>query len=82
MTQYIDKSAVVAEIEKRLEYYKQKHNEVDKLDMCYYGGLMAEDKSLLSFLDTLEVKDVQDEPISEDLEEASDELKSLRSIKH
>ena len=49
MAQYIDKSAVVAEIERR-----RKSNSKNKLNL----PAAFEDNYLLSFLDTLEVKEV------------------------
>ena len=64
MEQYISKAAVKAEIEKRL-----KHNgtraELDR--SAFMAGREKEDEDILSFLDTLEVKEVE-EP-SNDLEE-------------
>jgi len=48
MTQYIDKSALVAEIEKRRDIYKR-HRLFSRKDEC---------DEILSFLDTLEVEDV------------------------
>ena len=63
MAQYISKAAVVAEIERRMKVlYKDR-------DFNYLQ--IKELEALLSFLDTLEVKDVQDEPVSEDLEKAA-----------
>jgi len=49
MTQYIDKSALVAEIEKRRE-----KNSKNKLNLA----AAFEDNYLLSFIDTLEVKEI------------------------
>lgn len=49
MSQYINKAALVAEIEKR-----RKKNAKNKLNLA----ASFEDNYLLSFLDTLEVKDV------------------------
>ena len=69
MEQYIPKSALVAEIKNRLAGIS---------DICQ--GYIADKKmgaeyallnELLDFIDTLEVKEVQEEPVSEDLEEAS-----------
>ena len=52
MTQYIDKSAVVAEIERR-------KSEVEQIDKASYEvGLLDAYKTILSFLDTLKVKEV------------------------
>ena len=48
MAQYIKKSALVAEIEKRKDIYKR-HRLFSRKDEC---------DEILSFLDTLEVKDV------------------------
>lgn len=63
MVQYIDKSAVVAEIKKRL-----KHNgtraELDR--SAFMAGREKEDEDILTFLDTLEVKETPD---SDDLEQ-------------
>ena len=54
MTQYIDKSALVAEIEKRID-------EVNQIDKASYEvGLFDAYKNVLSFLDTLEVKEVDE----------------------
>jgi hypothetical protein len=78
MKQYIDKAAVVAEIERRID-------EVNQIDKASYEvGLFDAYKIILSFLDTLEVKEigvdlgdpqgdigvkwVQEEPVSNDLE--------------
>ena len=56
MKQYIDKSAVVAEIEKRLSLLEggTAHPEV----MKRVEGVIKGYKSILSFLDTLETKEV------------------------
>ena len=64
MEQYISKSALVAEIEKRIEEYKSM-----KIDSSYYDGMIASLEFLYDeFIDTIEVKEV-------DLEE---ELESWR----
>ena len=66
MTQYIDKAALVAEIERRI-----KERDIQMKQGCWVSSTyMYED--LLDFLDTLEVKEVEEEPVSNDLEEASD----------
>ena len=57
MKAYIDKSAVVAEIEKRL-------NTTKKYSTEYVNGKKYALKKILSFLDTLEVKEVDLEQIS------------------
>lgn len=55
MAQYIDKSAVVAEIEKRV-----KEGEIVARDVPSSAifGLIQAYKNILSFLDTLEIKEV------------------------
>ena len=53
MTQYIDKSAIVAEIERRIKGLKDCHADT----VAGYAGEIAGLERLLSFLDTLEVKD-------------------------
>jgi len=54
MTQYIDKFAVVAEIEKRIEEYKNM-----KIDSSYYEGMVASLEFFRDeFIDSLEVKEV------------------------
>ena len=64
MKQYIDKSALVAEIEKEL-------NTTKKYSTEYVNGKKYALNKILSFLDTLEMKEVEEEPISNDLEEAA-----------
>jgi hypothetical protein len=54
MKQYIDKSALVAEIERRLKGLEDCH--ADRI--AGYAGEISGLKRLLSFLDTLEVKEV------------------------
>lgn len=66
MAHYIDKDALVAEINQRIEDYK-----AHKIDDSYHYGLIFALEDLRDdFIDTLEVKEVQEEPVSEDLEEA------------
>ena len=73
----IDKAAVVAEIEKYISNYKGILNKIDKSsDEWVTSTLMLESKidvlqHILSFLDTLEVKEVREESVSKDLEEAA-----------
>ena len=55
MTQYIDKSALVAEIERKKEEYKEDYR---KYGNPYDSVLYDEMEDILSFLDTLEVKEV------------------------
>ena len=65
MEQYISKSALVAEIERRISVLKANESVISMLA----GGMFVNEfKDLLSFLDTLEVKE---EPVSEDLVEAA-----------
>ena len=64
MKQYINKSALVAEIEKEL-------NTTKKYSTEYVNGKKYALNKILSFLDTLEMKEVEEEPISNDLEEAA-----------
>ena len=66
MKQYIDKDAVVAEMEKEL-------NTTKKYSTEYVNGKKYALKKILSFIDTLEVKEAEEEPVSNDLE---------REIKH
>lgn len=65
MKAYIDKSAVVAEIEKEL-------NTTKKYSTEYVNGKKYALNKILSFLDTLEMEETEEEPISNDLEEAAD----------
>lgn len=51
MTQYIDKSAIIVEIKKRLKEYQESAD-------AYYIPAKRELKEILSFIDTLEVKEV------------------------
>ena len=69
----IDKSALVAEIERRISDNKKDMERAShKFLEDYFEGY--EDALVLlkeQFLDTLEVKEVQEEPVSNDLEEAA-----------
>ena len=61
MAQYIDKVAVVAEIENRIEKYTKRGEESDaKRDGygMYWGGVLSCLNEVRSLLDTLEVKDL------------------------
>lgn len=64
MAQYILKSALVAEIE-RLENKNCKNSNDFNLGAATYLGMLKQ------FIDTLEVKYLQEEPVSEDLEDVS-----------
>ena len=55
MEQYISKSALVAEIERRISVLKANESVIS---MLAGGMFINEFKDLLSFLDTLEVKEV------------------------
>ena len=55
MEQYISKSALVAEIERRISVLKANESVIS---MLAGGRFVNEFKDLLSFLDTLEVKEV------------------------
>ena len=61
MAQYIDKAAVVAEIEKRIKALHSTLNERET-------AVKIELKDFLSFIDTLEVKEVDYKPMDNDFE--------------
>ena len=67
MKAYIDKSAVVAEIKRRINGLKDCHADT----VAGYVGEISGLKRILAFIDTLEVIDVNEEPVSNDLEEAA-----------
>lgn len=52
MTQYIDKSALIAEIKRRREFNAKER----------YFGRLVEDNYFLNFLDSLETKEAEKEP--------------------
>lgn len=59
MAQYIDKSALVAEIKKTEKLSKDKaKNAVDTYFKIHFDGWATACRSILSYLDTLEVKEV------------------------
>ena len=59
MAQYIDKSALTAELNKRLQERKSiKPSKEDDFGKGYLWGRGTEDKDVLYFIDTLEVKEV------------------------
>ena len=72
MAHLIDKDALVAEIKARINDIEeaQKAGIIKKRDADMKIILF---KSILSLINTFEVKEVQEEPVSEDLEEASKE---------
>ena len=66
MKKYIDKTALVAEIERRID-------EVNQIDKASYEvGLFDAYKNILSFIDTPEVEETKEEAVSNNLEEAAD----------
>jgi hypothetical protein len=69
MRELIDKAVVVAEIKRRINGLKDCHADT----VAGYVGEISGLERLLSFLNTLEVKEVQEETISNDLEEAARE---------
>ena len=75
----IDKAALVAEIKKLIRenelYLFDNASDAVRLQKT---GAYSVLNDLLHFIDTLEVKEVQEEPVSEDLKEAAD--KALESI--
>ena len=61
MTQYIDKAAVVAEIEDKIKKYTLRGEESDFLqdgNAKYWGGVLSCLNEIHSYLNTLEVKEV------------------------
>lgn len=79
MTQYIDKSAVMAEIKGYISNYKEIVAKINRNDSTWVDSVSMIDAKIdvlqhvLFFLDTLEVKEVQEEPVSNDLEEAAND---------
>ena len=77
MTKYIDKSAVVAEIKGYISNYKEIVAKTNRNDSTWVDSVSMIDAKIdvlqhvLFFLDTVEVKEVQEEPVSNDLEEAA-----------
>ena len=70
MTQYIDKSALVAEINQRIEDYKS-----HKIDYSYYDGLIFALEDLRDdFINTLEVKEVD---LEKEIKEVQREYKTI-----
>ena len=81
MTQYINKSALVAEIENKIEKYTKRGEESDaKRDGygMYWGGVLSCLNEIRTLCDTLEVKDVEDGSLKEfkSLQHISKDLKS------
>lgn len=64
MTQYIDKDAVVAEIEDKIKKYTLRGEESDFLqdgNAKYWGGVLSCLNEIHSYLNTLEVKEVDEQ---------------------
>lgn len=78
----IDKAALVAEIERRVEAIRKAFNEpgiLSGVDRTYAYAQYEAFKSLFPYLDALDTKEVEEEPVSNDLEEAVKKyLTSLR----
>lgn len=68
MAKYIDKAVVAAEIKRRINGLKDCHADT----VAGYAGEISGLKRILAFIDTLEVEEVEEEPVSNDLEEAAD----------
>lgn len=60
MAEFIDKDALVAEIKKRIKYYQAKNQ---KWGVAGYAGRVAEGEEILSYINTLEVKDMDLEKV-------------------
>ena len=71
MAQYIDKSTIKTELESKKKYAQHLgDNAINSSMQQFYDGMKQSCVNLLSFLDTLEVKEIE-EPIK-DLEEEID----------
>jgi len=67
MAQYISKSALVAEIERRITAYQKNFDKANnKIARLSIDGRIAALKSLLPFIDTLEVKDPYEQCVQYD----------------
>ena len=69
MAHYIDKDALVAEIERRIKSLHQVNSPREQ-------AVLYECEDILSFVNTLEVKEVN-EPVSDDLEEVAEYLSKI-----
>ena len=67
MAQYIDKSALVAEIEKRIKTLDEISSR-RPISLPTLEKLIEENKKVLSYLDTLEVKEANLEDLKEELD--------------
>lgn len=84
MTQYIDKSALVAEIESKFQKYWKMGEESDALqdgNAKYWGGVLSCLNEVKTLIDTLEVKEVQ-EPTAVDRSVAEEIIISLKQIEN
>lgn len=62
MSEYIDKSALVAEIDRKIEAHKETLKNCDsRISEMVLKGSMSAYLNLLSFIDALEVKEVEEE---------------------
>lgn len=78
MTQYIDKSTLIAEIKRRMDENRGKQT------LPQYFGMIEEDLNILSFLDTLEVKEISDEYngfLGKELKIVDNEIARLEKLK-
>lgn len=85
MAQYIDKSALVAEIENKIKKYTKRGEESDaKRDGygMYWGGVLSCLNEIRTLCDTLETKDVQEpkdkERIREEIERLHEEYRGKK----
>lgn len=83
----IDKSPLVGEIERRLHFDenwiegdKRRQKHTNGISPAYYKRVGSKHacEAFLDFINTLEVKEVQEEPVSEDLEEAAMQYAKLK----
>lgn len=80
MAHLIDKDALVAEIERRISLFKKEKKtekwsaEASQVSVVSLGARIAMLEEILSFLDTLEVKEVDISSVSENLAEAYEYL--------
>ena len=69
MAQYIDKSALVAEIESKRKYAQVLgDNAINSSMQQFYDGMMQGCVDLLSFLDTIDMKEVDLDYIKDELD--------------
>ena len=73
----IDKDALVAEIERRLEALANTSAGDNREFAAIIGAQHYELISLVQYINTLEVKEVDEEPTSNDLEEAASQYPSI-----